>query len=417
MDEERAAPLEDLGCRSCGARGLERIVWLGRVPLANALLGPEELRQPEPRWPLDLVRCPACALVQITETIPPDLLFRNYVYFSSFSDTTLREAERLARRSVASRGLGAGSLVVEAASNDGYLLRWYRAQGIPVLGVEPARNVAAAAEREHGIPTLPEFFSLALARRLAAEGRRADLFHANNVLAHVADLGDFVAGIAALLTPRGRALIEVPYLKDLVDRLEFDTVYHEHLCYFSLTALDRLFARHGLRLTEVERLAVHGGSLRVEAGLAAATGRGRSVDALLAEEAAWGVGEAAFYAGLGSRIAALKERLLGLLAGLRAQGKRIAAYGASAKGSTLMNCLGIDASLLDFVVDRSTVKQGRYTPGNHLPILPPSALLERQPDAVLLLTWNMADEILDQQREYRARGGRFILPLPEPRVL
>jgi SAM-dependent methyltransferase len=402
-------------CRSCGGR-LDVFLDLGKTPLANALPRPEDLGRPEPRFPLEVALCASCALVQITETVPPEILFSDYLYFSSFSTTMVEHARSLAARLVGERQLGRGSLVCEIASNDGYLLQWYAKAGVPVLGIEPARNVATVAV-EKGIPTECAFFGRETAARLAAEGRRADVVHAHNVLAHVADLNGFVAGLRALLKPGGVAVVEVPYLKDLLDRLEFDTIYHEHLCYFSVTALVPLLARHGLALAGVERIDLHGGSLRLFVEHAETGTPGPAVDALLREEEAWGVRSLEPYRAFARRIDDLRRNLLSLLDELRSEGKQLAAYGASAKGSTLVNTFEIGPDRLAFVADRSTYKQGRLMPGVHIPIVPPEALLERQPHYVLLLTWNFADEILEQQAEYRRRGGKFVVPLPEPRIV
>jgi SAM-dependent methyltransferase len=411
------AAVSDRACRACGAGELELVLSLGETPLANALREADSLREPEPVFPLDLAFCAGCSLLQILEAPPPDALFADYCYFSSFSDTMLRHAEQLARELIAARGLDGTARVVEAASNDGYLLQHYQRAGVPVLGIEPAKNVGRVA-RERGIPTCGEFFTEALARRLAEQDGRADVFHAHNVLAHVPDLDGFVRGIATILAPGGVAVIEVPYVKDMLDQCEFDTIYHEHLCYFSLTALDRCFSRHGLVVEDVQRVSIHGGSLRLFAAPAARVRqRGARALSLLAEEAAWGVSSIRPYLEFAARVERLRGELTGLLARLKREGRRIAAYGASAKGSTLLNCFGIGRETLDFVVDRSTVKQGRYTPGTHLPIRHPDLLLEAMPDHTLLLTWNFAGEILEQQRSYRQRGGRFIIPLPEPAIV
>ncbi|MGQ0569470.1 MAG: methyltransferase domain-containing protein [Armatimonadota bacterium] len=403
-------------CRSCGNAGLQMVFSLGAMPLANALLSPEELHQPEPRYPLDLVFCGHCTLVQITETVPPEQLFGHYLYFSSYSDTMVQHARDLAARLIESRDLNAGSLVVELGSNDGYLLQHFVARAIPVLGIEPARNVARVAS-ERGIPTLPRFFGEQLAQDFKTQGRSADVIIANNVLAHVADLNGVVRGVGALLKDHGVAVIEVPYVKDILDRYEFDTIYHEHLCYFSLTALQRLFERHAMMLADVERISIHGGSLRLFVAPRGSVGASDAVERLLQEEQAWGVGRLESYADLGVRAGRVRQMLRSLLESLKGEGMRLAAYGAAAKGTVLLNYCGIDNGLLDFVVDRSPHKQGRYVPGVRIPIYAPARLLEEMPTYTLLLAWNVADEILEQQAEYRRRGGHFIVPIPHVAVV
>jgi SAM-dependent methyltransferase len=404
-------------CRSCASSELAPILSLGETPLANALLRKEELGKPELTYPLDLVLCTVCSLVQITETVPAERLFGEYLYFSSFSETMLQHARTLVERIIAERRLGPQNCVVEVASNDGYLLQYYKKADVGVLGIEPARNIACVAQ-EKGIDTVCEFFGSDVASRLAQEGKRAEVIHAHNVLAHVSDLNGVVKGFATLLAPGGVVIVEVPYVKELIDRTEFDTIYHEHLCYFSLTALDSLFRRHALSITHVEIVPIHGGTLRV---FGTPTGEnipiGESVDALLAEEADWGACRPASYREFSENVEAIRTQLRRVLADLKESGLRVAAYGASAKGSTLLNFTGIGKETLDFVVDRSTVKQGRYTPGTHLPIYPAEKLVEVMPDYVLLLTWNFADEILKQQSEYRMRGGKFVIPVPTVRLV
>lgn len=401
-------------CRSCGYADLQPILSLGETPLANALLTAAQLNEREETYPLELVFCPHCTLAQITETVPPEKLFREYLYLSSFSDTLLQHAEAVATHLTKTRRLNENSLVVEVASNDGYLLQYYKRAGVPVLGVEPAQNIAAVAA-ERGIPVVNEFFSNLLAKELASRGQQADVIHAHNVLAHVANLNDVVAGFATLLKPDGVIVVEVPYVKDLIDKCEFDTIYHEHLCYFSLTALNHLFQRHKLTIVDVEHHELHGGTLRIYASHTA--NPPLSPLPLFAEEARSGLGQLNFYRDFAARVENLRRDLVDLLQTLKSQDKRIAAYGASAKGSTLLNYFQLGADVLDFVVDRSTVKQGYYTPGTHLPIYAPEKLLADMPDYVLLLTWNFASEILAQQSEYRARGGRFVVPIPSVRVV
>lgn len=404
-------------CRACGGADVEVVLTLGETPLANALLPSERMADREERYPLNLAFCKRCALLQILETVPPEKLFRRYLYFSSFSDTVLQHSEQIVNRMIERMRLDSSSLVIEIASNDGYLLQYYDQKGIPVLGIEPALNVALEAEQKRGIPTLREFFGREVADRLGAEGTRADVIHANNVLAHVPDLHGFMAGIRCVLRDKGVAIIEVPYVREMIERCEFDTIYHEHLCYFSLTVLDALVSQHGLAVEDVERIPIHGGSLRLFLAPVEAVRRGDSVSALLQEEAAWRVRDIEKYAALRPRVEKVRTELVGLLRRLAGDGKRLAAYGAAAKGSTLLNYCGIGQDLLEFVVDRNVHKQGLLMPGVHVPICPPSKVAESMPDYVLLLGWNFAEEILSREEAYRRRGGRFIVPIPAPRII
>jgi SAM-dependent methyltransferase len=417
LDHDRPQPLSrtETTCRSCGGPRLATFLDLGDTPLADRLVEPARAGEPEPRFPLRVAFCHDCAMVQVTETVAPEVLFADhYPYYSSFSPALLAHsrANVLARR--AERPLGPDSLVVELASNDGYLLKNYVEQGVPVLGVDPAEGPARAAEAI-GVRTLNAFFTEELGRRLAADGVRADIVHGNNVLAHVADTNGFVRGVASILKPDGVAVIEAPYVRPLIEHVEFDTIYHEHLCYFSVTALVALFARNGLHLNRVEPLTIHGGSLRLFVGHRPMDDG--SVAAAVAAEMAIGMDRLEFFAGFSKRVGELRASLRSMIATLRSQGARLAAYGAAAKGATMLNVCGLDAGDIDFVVDRNVHKHGKLMPGAKIPILPPDALLERRPTHVLMLAWNFAAEILEQQAPFRHEGGRFIIPVPSPEIV
>jgi SAM-dependent methyltransferase len=408
-------------CGSCAAE-LIPVLSLGDQPLANALLTRESLGEPEPRFPLTLAICPVCGLVQITDPVPPEKMFREYAYFSSVSEAFVEHARIIASRMIDARQLAGDSLVIEIASNDGYLLQHYTAAGIPVLGIDPARNVASAA-MARGVPTIAEFFDADLARKLVGSGQSADVVHANNVIAHVPDLDGFVTGIGLILKPDGVAVIETPYVRELVERLEFDTIYHEHRYYHSLSALGRILDRAALAVVGVEPLPVHGGSLRIfvrhqgAPGSVAADLSPAAVEATLAEERALGLTSPGYYLDFAARVDALGRELVRLLGELRREGRTVAAYGAAAKGTVLLNAFGIGTETIDFVADRSPYKQGRFMPGVHVPIVPAERLAEAMPDVCLLLAWNFADEILAQQTEYRERGGRFLIPIPDPKLV
>ena len=405
----------DAHCRSCDSKDLSVFLSLGELPLSDGFLEARQLVENEPRYPLDVAFCATCSLVQILETVPPEELFgADYPYFSSFTDTLLKHSEANVKERIAERKLNATSLVVELASNDGYLLQYYQASGIPVLGIDPAPGPVAAA-RAKGIKTLETFFGGEVARKLVAEGCRADVIHANNVLAHVADTNGFVEGIATLLQDDGVAVIECPYVKDLIEHGEFDTIYHEHLCYFSVTALRALFRRHGLFITRVVPLSIHGGSLRVF--VEKQNQPERSVEQYIESEQRLGLDRLDYYADFSNRVSQIRSELNQLLQGLKERKARIVGYGAAAKGTIMLNYVGIGQETLDFVVDRNTHKQGRFVPGVRLPIASPERVLAEQPDYLLILPWNFKDEIMAQQAEYRRRGGKFIVPVPRPTII
>jgi SAM-dependent methyltransferase len=403
-------------CRSCGSVRLQLVLDLGEHPIANALRTRDELAKDEARYPLAVLFCEDCSLLQVSETIPPTVLYQqDFPYYSSVSPALLAHAKATVEQLIRERQLGPESWVVEVASNDGYLLRNFISHGVPCLGIDPARGPSERA-RALGVPTMTTFFSKALSESMAADEGHADVMIANNVVAHVDAINDFVAGFAHLLKPNGIAVLEFAYAVDMIERCEFDTIYHEHLFYYTLHGLAPLFARHGLHLNDVERLPIHGGSLRVYVGRR--PGRSVRLDALWHHEDAIGVGAISpYYKQFSDRVHTLRRSLEELLRRLKSSGSRIACYGAAAKGSTLVNSLDLGPEFFDYVVDANPQKQGKFMPGQQIPVLHPRLLAEDQPDYVLLLVWNFAGEVLRQQAAYRRSGGRFIIPVPVPRII
>ncbi|PAP78053.1 class I SAM-dependent methyltransferase [Rubrivirga marina] len=422
LDSVRALPADvpDQGfpCRSCGTPLRYSMVDLGSSPPCQNVVRPEELMQGETYYPLHAFVCHECSLVQIDEVVPPEAIFEGeYAYFSSYSDSWVAHAERYVAAVAERFGLGTDSLMVEVASNDGYLLQHAVARGIPCLGVEPAANVAEAA-RAKGVPTRVAFFGEDEARAMRAEGLRADVIAANNVLAHTPHLNSFVAGLAVLLADAGVVTAEFPHLVRLVDHNQFDTIYHEHFSYLSFTAVERVFERHGLVLFDVEELPTHGGSLRIYARHAADASKpltARAIE-LRAREQAWGVDDLATYARFAEQVRETKRGLLDFLIRARRDGKTVVGYGAPGKGNTLLNYCGIRTDLLDYTVDRNPYKQGTYTPGARIPVHAPERIFETRPDYVLILPWNLRDEISAQMAGIREWGGQFVVPIPEIEV-
>ena len=400
-------------CRACGGRLSVTMADLGLQPPSNAFLASMADARHEKRYPLRAKVCEACKLVQVDYDVAPEELFGNYVYFSSYSDEWLAHARRYADMAVGRFGLGADSLVVELASNDGYLLKNFVDRGIPVLGIDPSDTVARAAEKI-GVPTLVEFFGETVAGRLASEGRRADLIIGNNVLAHVPRLNDFVAGIATLVKPTGAVTIEFPHLLKLIEHVEFDTIYHEHFSYLSLFAIEQVFARHGLRIHEAEELPTHGGSLRIFAAPDSRRGLedGARLKGLRAREAAAGLADLATYERFAGRVELCRESLLRFLAAAKREGRRVAAYGAAAKGNTLLNFCNVTTDDISMVADRNPHKQSKFLPGTHIPVVTPEDLMRARPDYVLILPWNLQGEIRRQLKGIAEWGGRFVVPVP-----
>ena len=397
-------------CRSCSSDKVSTIIALGKLPLANALLiVPTDA---EPKHNLEVMLCEDCGLAQLKDLIDPAELFSEYVYFSSNSDAMIDSVAKLSQKIIPT--LSPDALVIEIASNDGYLLKNYVHAGIKVLGIDPAENIAKVANA-NGVTTMCAFFGSLLATSLSQSGQKADIIHANNVMAHVPDINGFVKGIELLLKKTGQAIIEVPHFLDLFEKLEFDTIYHEHVYYFGLKPLITLFNRHGLEVFNVEKISMHGGTLRLFVGHKGQHNVSSMIETILHEEEMANLYALESYQQFMVRLEALKEELVAFLHSLKSQGKRIAAYGASAKGTTLLNYFGVGSDLLDFVVDRSPAKQGKLTPGKQLEIRDPAAL--EHADYAVLLAWNFADEIVRQQNDFVRGGGKFILPLPDVRVI
>lgn len=401
-------------CRFCGA-GLQRtFVDLGASPLANSFLEVEQVHEMEQFYPLHAYLCDSCCLVQLVESQSPAKIFSDYAYFSSYSDTWLKHVSEYADQVTARFNIGTSNQVVEIASNDGYLLRYFKQKGVRVLGVEPAANVAKVAEVA-GIPTLVRFFGVQAASELVAQGIRADLLIGNNVLAHVPDLNDFVRGMKILLGENGILTMEFPHLLRLMERNQFDTIYHEHFSYFSFFTVEKIFSSHGLTLFDVEELPTHGGSLRIYARHAenASHPISERISRLKAAERGYGLDSPAAYEGFTEKVKECKRGLLEFLIGAKRRNQTIVGYGAPAKGNTLLNYCGVRTDFVDYTVDRNPVKQGKYLPGTHIPIYHPDRIRETKPDYLLILPWNLKEEIMEQTSYIREWGGKYLVPIPE----
>ncbi len=404
-------------CRACGGRLAVTMADLGMQAPSNAFLSSLDDAAHEKRYPLRAVVCESCKLVQVDYDVAPEELFGNYVYFSSYSDDWLAHATAYCEMAQRRFALGADSLVVELASNDGYLLKNFLKMGIPVLGIDPSDTVAAAAEKI-GVPTLVEFFGEKVAKRLAAEGRQADLIIGNNVLAHVPRLNDFIAGIAVLLKPTGTVTIEFPHLLTLIEQVAFDTIYHEHYSYISLVAIEQVLGRHGLRLYDVEQLPTHGGSLRIFAAHSSRTDLHESAQLLKVREleSAAGLDKLDTYSRFSERVEECRRSIVAFFAAAKLAGKTVAAYGAAAKGNTLLNFCGVGPKDISMVADRNPHKQTKFLPGTHIPVVSPEAMMQSKPDYVFILPWNLQNEIRRQLAGVAAWGGRFVTPVPLARV-
>jgi len=406
-------------CRFCQTSLEQTFADLGMSPISNAFLKPDQLNLKEPFYPLHAYVCTKCLLVQLEQFESPDAIFNDeYAYFSSFSDSWLKHAKEYAIEMVNRFGFDQSSFVVEIASNDGYLLQYFVEKKIPVLGVEPSANVAEAA-RKKGVDTLVRFFGMDTAKELVAKGRRADLLLGNNVLAHVPDLNDFVAGMKILLKPDGVITMEFPHLLRLMRENQFDTIYHEHFSYFSFLTVEKVFARHGLALFDVQQLSTHGGSLRIFAKHSGDRSKDvtGAVNALLGEEREAGLDKLMTYDVFAEKVRMTKRKFLQFLVQAKENGKSIVAYGAPAKGNTLLNYCGVRTDFIDYTVDRSPHKQGMFLPGTHIPIYAPKRIFETKPDYLLVLPWNLKEEIVQQMSEIRSWGGQFVVPIPEVTVI
>jgi SAM-dependent methyltransferase len=408
----------ELRCRFCRSPLHTSFVDLGMSPLCQTHISPAQLQEMEPFYPLHAYVCDQCFLVQLQEFVAPDAIFSEYAYFSSYSSSWVEHCKRYAAQMTQRFGLGAGSRVMEVASNDGYLLQHFVASGVPVLGIEPAANVAKVAI-ERGVPTTVQFLGEATGRAIAAAHGHADLVAGNNVLAHVPDINDFVAGMRELLAPQGVITMEFPHLLRLIEGNQFDTIYHEHFSYLSFSTVEQVFAAHGLVLFDVEELPTHGGSIRIYARHAANSAQavGERVSEMRERERALGYRSIERYLGFGEQVRETKRGLLSFLIEAKRQGKKVVGYGAPGKGNTLLNYCGIRTDFLDFTVDANPYKQGKYTPGTHIPILAPEAIREARPDYVLILPWNLKDEIVAQAGYIREWGGRFVVPIPSVQVI